>query len=240
MGEPLKTIGGQQTLNATSSQSVGGAEQLAVTVTRADIGAMLLRNVAVSIDSIGNEFHIPLRGFALRKRPYNIVMTARRSNGQTFIAQTKLWRLPEPQNSLSVSRLDSLYGGILARTGSSTWTTIFPYSFYVAGPWLRESSDNMQKLADQGYNVLHIVPAGGLGYDLSELDSWLNEADRIGLWIMLDMRWSYQVPQNIRTLVNRVHRHKNLLLWYTADEPGMLGVKQIARRIWPYNILAVS
>lgn len=80
----------------------------------------------------------------------------------------------------------------------------------------------MQKFVDLGYNVLHIVPAGGLGYELPELDAWLDEADRIGLWIMLDMRWSYQVPKNIRILVERVQRHKNLLLWYTADEPGML------------------
>ena len=79
----------------------------------------------------------------------------------------------------------------------------------------------MQKSFDFGYNVLQIVPTGGLGYDLLELDSWLDEADRIGLWIMLDIRWSYQIPENIRTLVERVHRHKDLLLWYTADEPGM-------------------
>ena len=51
----------------------------------------------------------------------------------------------------------------------------------------------MQKFVDLGYTVLHIVPAGGLGYELPELDAWLDEADRIGLWIMLDMRWSYQV-----------------------------------------------
>ena len=79
----------------------------------------------------------------------------------------------------------------------------------------------MQKFFDLGYNMLHIVPTGGLGYDLSELDNWMDEADRIGLWIMLDMRWSYRIPENIRTLVERVQRHKNLLLWYTADEPGM-------------------
>lgn len=79
----------------------------------------------------------------------------------------------------------------------------------------------MRKFADAGYNVLHIIPAGGLGYELEELDAWMDEADKVGLWIMLDMRWSYKVPNNIQILVERVQRHKNLLLWYTADEPGM-------------------
>ena len=206
--------------NLTSNVSVEATEQLKVTVTRSDIGATLLSNVAVSLNTTENEFRFSLRGFAPRKRPYDISLTATRPDGQSFKANAQLSRLPEPQTSLSVSRLDSLYGGILARSSPSKWTTIFPYSFYVSGPWLRESPNNMQKLFNNGYNVLHIVPAGGLGYELPELDAWLDEADRIGLWIMLDMRWSYQVPNNIRTLVERVQKHKNLLLWYTADEPG--------------------
>ena len=163
-------------------------------------------------------------------------MEVKRSNGQIFSASTRLSRLPNPRASSSVSRIDNLYGGILARTAPSTWTTIFPYSFYLAGPWLREDSRNLQTFSDYGYNVLHIVPAGGLGYDLAELDAWLDEADRIGLWIMLDMRWSYQVPKNVKILVERVQRHKNLLLWYTADEPGM----RIQSIIWLRGRLVLS
>lgn len=201
-----------------------------MTIFRSDTGAPLISNLLVTLNTTGSEIHFPLSEFATRQRPYDISITAKRTNGQIFKANTKLSRLPETDTSTSVSRIDSLYGGILARTRPSEWTTIFPYSFYLAGPWLRERSGNMQKFFDHGYNVLHIVPAGGLGYELSELDAWLDEADRIGLWIMLDMRWSYQVPKNIRTLVERVQRHRNLLLWYTADEPGMrieAGVQRI-------------
>ena len=200
---------------------VKATEQLSVTIRRSDIGAALLSNIAVYLDTTGTEFRFPLTGFVPKRAPYKISITAKRTNGQVFYAETILSRLPDPTSSPSVTRIDSLYGGILVKTTSSKWTTIFPYSFYVDGPWLREGSANMQKLFDFGYNVLHIVPTGGLGYDLSELDAWLEEADRIGLWIMLDMRWSYRIPENIRILVERVQRHKNLLLWYTADEPGM-------------------
>lgn len=225
VGEHLSGRLARNTTSFFAPDNIGlpieAAEQLSVTIVRSDTGDILLSNVAIALNSTGNEFRFSLREFATRRLPYDIYITAKRSNGQVSRAKTKLSRLPEPDTSASVSRIDSLYSGILARTGPSKWTTIFPYSFYMAGPWLRESSENMQKFFDYGYNVLHIVPAGGLGYELSELDAWLDEADRIGLWIMLDMRWSYQVPKNTRILVKRAQRHKNLLLWYTADEPGM-------------------
>ena len=36
--------------------------------------------------------------------------------------------------------------------------------------WLAESPKNMEVLKNYGYNVLHIVPAGELGYDFKQLD----------------------------------------------------------------------
>lgn len=225
VGEPIT---GQLAHNITSRFAsrnldlpIDAAEPLSVTLIRSDTGVAYHCKKAVAVNTTGNEFGFPLQDFIPRRLPYEISITATRSNGQVFKANTKLSRLPEPDTSIGVSRIDSLYGGILARTSPRRWTAIFPYSFYVAGPWLRENRQNMKELFDSGYNVLHIVPAGGLGYELSELDAWLDKADRIGLWIMLDMRWSYQIPANIRILVERVQRHKNLLLWYTADEPGM-------------------
>ena len=186
--------------------------------------------------SIGNELDFSFSQLPVRTRPYDILLHAENSYGSIFNARTTLRRLPEPRYSRSISRIDSLYGGISARIGPSTWTTVFPYSFYVGGPWLRESPFNMQILVDHGYNILHIVPSVGLGYDLFELDAWLEEADRIGLWIMLDMRWSYTIPKNIQILVTRVQRHRNLLLWYTADEPGKPGPKNGDRRTFALAI----
>lgn len=45
----------------------------------------------------------------------------------------------------------------------------------------------MEVLKNYGYNFLHIVPAGGLGYDFEKLDAWLDQAQTLGLWIMYDM-----------------------------------------------------
>lgn len=46
----------------------------------------------------------------------------------------------------------------------------------------------MEVLKSYGDNVLHIVLAGGLGYDFEQLDAWLDQAQNLGLWIMFDMR----------------------------------------------------
>lgn len=169
------------------------------------------------------DYEVPfsITGFIGTKKPVHISIVARTLDGQVFSASTLLRYLPHLYTPTSVSRIDHLHGKLSARMiGSSEWEDVFPYSFYVTGPWLRQDASNVQKLYDSGFNVLHIVPGGGLGYKLSELDAWLDECDRIGMWIMLDMRWSYQVPKNVEILVDRVRHHKRLLLWYTADEPG--------------------
>ena len=211
------------TVTARSAAQLGnGGPTLSATITRSDTGQKILSNVQVPFDKSSNEFHFPLTGFAPSKWPYKVTLTIVTSYGQAFEASTTLHHLPNPDSSTSVTKIDYLYGGLLARAaGSSDWESVFPYSFYVGAPWLREDPGNIQRLYDSGYNVLHVVPAGGLGYELPELDAWLNECDRIGMWIMLDMRWSYQIPKNIETLVERVKGHGRLLLWYTADEPGI-------------------
>lgn len=240
-GEPIKAGNGQLFTNGTILQTVTGTNEqntnltarsatkfgnggpiLSATIVLSDTGQKLLSNVQVPLDKANNEFQFPLTGFAPSKRPYKVTLSVVTSYGQAFEATTTLQHLPNPDTSTSVTKIDYLYGGLLARAGgTSNWESVFPYSFYVGGPWLRENAGNIQKLYNSGYNVLHIIPAGGLGYELPELDAWLNECDRIGMWIMLDMRWSYQIPKNIETLVERVKGHARLLLWYTADEPGI-------------------
>lgn len=43
--------------------------------------------------------------------------------------------------------------------------------------------------------------------------------ERLGLWLMYDMRWTYQSTSNVTAEVNHIKNRTNLLLWYTADEP---------------------
>ena len=222
-----------ETLTARSNSTVvNGPPILSATIIRSDTGQKLLSDIQVPFDKTDIEFDFPLIGFIPSKQSYKVSLNLITSVGQIFEATTVLRRLPNPESSSRVTKIDSLYGGLLARPArASQWEPVFPYSFYVGGPWLREDPNNVQKLYDSGFNVLHIVPAGGLGYELPELDAWLNECDRIGMWIMLDMRWSYQIPKNVQLLVERVKKHQRLLLWYTADEPGTYALQGAAIRL---------
>ncbi|KAL9608783.1 MAG: hypothetical protein Q9167_006389 [Letrouitia subvulpina] len=196
-----------------------GTDRLNVSVTRSDTGQIIIANVAISINSTGNEFPFDLTEFLARKGAFKITLSAKSTNGRAFIASTELRRLPNPGEGKSVTKIDNFYGGVLPRTNSPPWSPVFPYSFYLAGPGWVEDPEYLVKFKHNGFNIFHLVPGGGLGYNLTELDLRLDEAEKLGLWIMFDMRWSYQNEEWLTTLVNRVKGRKNLLLWYTGDEP---------------------
>ena len=136
-------------------------------------------------------------------------------------------RLPARTDGGSTTKIDNLYGALLiqetdaSENTTRSWKPLLPYSYYLDGSWLAQGPDNMATLKNYGYNILHIVPAGGLGYNFTQLDEWLDQAQSLGLWIMYDMRWTYQNSTLVEWQVNRLKSRPNLLLWYTADEPGM-------------------
>lgn len=180
------------------------------------------------MNSTGTLFDFHLSEFEPAFTPYNISIVAIGPGTHIYTASTQLSRLPRRKDGGSVTKIDSLYGGLLVKTTLSTnsndgaWVPLFPYSYYLDGSWLGESPKNMDVLKNYGYNVLHIVPAGGLGYDFKQLDEWLDQAQSLGLWIMYDMRWQYQNSSGVEWQINRLKARPNMLLWYTADEPGAL------------------
>ena len=175
----------------------------------------------VSINSTGTIVGFSLAIFAPSFEPYSIHLVASGATGHTYTASTQLFRLPKRNDGGSVTKIDNLFGALIVKDVDRSWKPLFPYSFYLNGNWLAENQDNMAIFKAHGYNVLHIVPAGGLGYNFTQLDEWLDEAQRLGLWLMYDMRWTYQNSSLVEWQVNLLKSRPNLLLWYTADEPGM-------------------
>ena len=194
-----------------------------------------ISHATVKVNSTGNLFNFDLSNLKARDEPYNLVMTATGLESHVYVASTQVLRLPSRDNGGGVTKIDNLYGGMLVqaatRTDDDTWTSLFPYSYYLNGQWLDESPNNMEVLKNYGYNVLHIVPGDGLGYDFAQLDAWLDQAQKLGLWIMYDMRHQFQNATAVEWQVNRLKARPNMLLWYTADEPGTLfsSVKEVSR-----------
>lgn len=195
-------------------------------VTRSDTSLRPIPHATVKVNSSGTLFDFDLNEFEPRFEPYNISVIATRQGDHVYTASTQFLRLPGRKNGGCVTAIDSLYGGLLVginiKPNQGTWTPSSLYSYYLDGNWLAEGPNNMEVLKSYGYNVLHIVPAGGLGYDFEQLDAWLDKAQTLGLWIMFDMRWQYQNVTGVEWQVNRLKARPNMLLWYTADEPGTL------------------
>ncbi|KAJ5488981.1 hypothetical protein N7539_003871 [Penicillium diatomitis] len=160
---------------------------------------------AVTVNSTSVALDFPLCDLEPRFQPWNVSLKATQGN-QVSNARTQGYRLPDRTDGGSVTKIESLHGGLVVRNSSSSpasWVPPLPYSFYVSWDgWLEKSLDNVQNFKDQGNNIIHIVPNAGLA----------NQAFNFtGLNLLLD--------KMLREQVNMLNARKSLLLWYTGDEP---------------------
>jgi len=198
-------------------------------VYRADNGGLVLQRLDVPLNSTGIEGQFPLADFPPRLEPYELVIKFTALNcGITYQSSTFIYRLPERTDGGSVVRVDNRLGGISVYTGAKDreygWKPLFPFSFYVDwNNWLAKDETRLQTFASQGYNIIHPVPRPGStpwgDGGFAQFDKFLDQAERLGLHVMYDMRWSYRNESLVRTQVERYSKRKSILTWYTADEP---------------------
>lgn len=198
------------------------SQVLHVDISLANNKTDLVSSAVIPVNTTSNEVSFSLAHISAQFDPYDIILRAVSPDGnKSYTARTQVYRLPNRTDSGSVVRLDSLYGGLLVKNEQTEWQSILPYSFYVSwGGWLENSIDNVQYFKDQGYNIVHIVPGGGqTPFNFTELNLFLDKCDEIGLWLMYDMRWTYQNATAVEEQVNMLKSRKSMLLWYTGDEP---------------------
>ena len=198
---------------------------LYIDIVVAETGLALVSGSNVTVNSTANEIQFSLANVTASVKPYTITIQGTSQDGnQTYQAETQLYKLPARDDTGSVVRIDSLYGGLMAlQPGDTSWTPVLPYSFYVSWDgWLEKSIDNVNTFKDQGYNIIHIVPNAGLpnaAFNFTELNEFMDRMDEVGLWVMFDMRWTYLNLTSVEYQVNILKNRKSLLLWYTGDEP---------------------
>ena len=149
---------------------------------------------------------------------YAIAVTATGPNGQTYTAQTSLQRLPSRTDGGSVVKIDNLYGGLMVQEkGSKGWTPLFPFSFYFGSGLLEpDTTAVLTEWVNMGYNILHIIPP----YDYDDYQKYAQEAEKLGLWLMYDMRHTFNNHDELVKQIELFKGFSNMLLWYTSDEPG--------------------
>ncbi|KAF7315067.1 hypothetical protein MIND_00020900 [Mycena indigotica] len=142
---------------------------------------------------------------------------------QTFSATSLLTYLPDPPPNIgSVVKFDARTGAILARPlngpSAAAFEPVFPIGFYTGfGNYLQTNyTTALPELKAQGFTVVHPIPSFD---NITLLNQVLDLMEKEGLWLMYDMRGTYMNDTSVTEQVNRIKTRKNLLLWYTADEP---------------------
>ncbi|KAJ5719430.1 hypothetical protein N7493_007885 [Penicillium malachiteum] len=218
-GDPLGS-------ESTTGSGSHGTQDLQISISVE--GSQLSVQDTVPINSTSVEVEFSLHDIPARFEAYNVTLKATHSGSKhVYTATTSLYNLPQRTDGGSMTKVDSLYGGLLVQSGSTStstsWSSLLPYSYYVSWDgWLELSLDNVQKFKDDGYNIIHLVPNDGLAnqaFNFTELSFFLDKMDEIGLWLMYDMRWTYKNLTAVREQVELLKDRKSLLLWYTGDEP---------------------
>ncbi|KAJ7099547.1 hypothetical protein B0H15DRAFT_820678 [Mycena belliarum] len=196
-----------------------GAGTLDVTVS---VNGKKLASGAVPLNATKHALPFSLSSLKAQKAAYTITCSAT-SGKQKFNATSLLTYLPDPPADIgSVTKFDARTGALLARPlgGSKTaaFEPVFPVGFYTGfGNYLQTNfSTALPELKSQGFTVVHPIPAFP---NITALDEVLDKMEEVGLFLMYDMRGTYMNDTSVTEQVNHIKSRKNLLLWYTADEP---------------------
>ncbi|KAI5481324.1 hypothetical protein MNV49_004946 [Pseudohyphozyma bogoriensis] len=226
-------------------------EDLAVRVVVGSPGAeaQVEAVVTVAAGAQGVEVELNLSALRPRAQPYTLSCTATSPSGQTYQAPpAQLRYLPPNSGGGTTVRMDGKSGGILVPKEGGGWEPFFPVGFYgkFTG-YLDEDLSVVDDLVAKGVNILHPVPTFD---NATALELLLDRMEELGIWLMYDMRWvrlrstfsierqklillvqSYMDADAVEKQVNAVKNRKNLLLWYTSDEPDGPGDPLNATRI---------
>ncbi|KAL0781925.1 hypothetical protein CaCOL14_003260 [Colletotrichum acutatum] len=213
VGSPLPVGYGSNYTNSTS-------KPLTVEIL---FGEDVLATEEVALGSRDNEVALPLDSLTPRMEAYNITIRTKLDSSHVYEGWTEFPYLPYPEDYGSVSRIDNLYGGLLAQRGKDgDWDLIFAYTYYTQWTlYWNDSVDTLNEFAAMGYNVIHIVPTGSLGeipFPWDEFEPYLQRADELGLYLRYDVLWTWPNLTNMVDQVTRLRTHPSILLWYQSDE----------------------
>jgi hypothetical protein len=159
---PVSYLNGHDFVNTTFNKQdnfTSPFSTLFIDVSVADSGLDLISGQNITINTSNNELGFSLSSLTARLEPYEVVITGASGDGaQFYTATTQLYFIPARTDGGSVTKIDNLYGGLLVQnylSNSTSWTALFPYTFYVSWDgWLELSTDSEFKLV---IVILHLL-----------------------------------------------------------------------------------
>lgn len=159
------------------------------------------------------EVVLPLKHFEPSQQPYALQCSI---HSTEVPVSTELFYLPPNPYDGSVVKTDYKRSALLVRSHDE-WKPFIGFGFYTAfDNYLAKNLSILDDFVDRGYNLVHPVPTFG---NVTALNLVLDRMEELGLWLVYDMRWSYKNLTQIAEEVDAIKKRKNLLAWYTADEP---------------------
>ncbi|KAJ4491090.1 hypothetical protein C8R41DRAFT_379936 [Lentinula lateritia] len=185
------------------------------------VNGKILTSSSVSLNASKHALPFSLSTLTPQTDAFSLTCIGTLSTGQQLLASSLLTYLPgKPPGIGGVTKMDMRSGALLAKppTGEDgPYQYVFPIGFYTQyGSYLASNLSIPGILKEQGFTVVHPVP----DFDnITVLDQVLDKMQEVGLWLMYDMRNTYQNSTSVTEQVNHIKSRPNLLLWYTADEP---------------------
>jgi hypothetical protein len=203
---------------ATAFTQSSSLSTLEVTV---HIDGKQIASGSVPVNASKHALPFSLSSLEPRTGAYSLTCTASLGEGEQVVGSSLLTYLPaKPDDIGGVTKMDMRSGTLLAKppTGEDgPYERIFPIGFYTNfGGYLDSNFTIESTLKGQGFTVVHPVPTFD---NTSELNRVLDLMQENGLWLIYDMRLTYQNDTSVTEQVNQIKSRPNLLLWYSADEP---------------------
>ncbi|THH04216.1 hypothetical protein EW145_g5685 [Phellinidium pouzarii] len=181
------------------------------------VGGHMLTSGLVPLNASKHELNFSLAGLEPQTAPFDVACTAQATDGETFHAGATLQKLPAPTGNGSVTKMDLRTGAMLVQDATGEWDSVFPLGFYTTfDGYLATNLSILDDLKNRGFTIVHPVPPFD---NLTALNEILDHMEEIGLYLMYDMRFTYMNSTSVTEQVNMIKGRKNLLLWYTGDEP---------------------
>ncbi|KAG9089774.1 hypothetical protein FRC06_001395 [Ceratobasidium sp. 370] len=167
--------------------------------------------LSIGTDNQTPAFDFVKVGITPQRDAYNLTCSATSTkSGKVFHNSGSVQYLPSvPRGVGGVVQMDGRTGGLVTGQGKER-AVILPFGFYTSfGGYLEKNVTVLDEIKEEGFNMVHPVPTFD---NATALELVLDRMEELGLW-------SYKNLTAVRAEVEAVKKRKNLLAWYTADEP---------------------
>ncbi|PLW09508.1 hypothetical protein PCANC_24192 [Puccinia coronata f. sp. avenae] len=208
----------------------------------------------VAINTLGNQFQFPLTTVGKPSLDSYQILCQAYSNDEYITEKSVPFEyLPDlAHKGIGESvRVNSESGTIMVTNDKGALQTLIPFGFAV--DYSRNYSASqltalITTLKDLNVNTVQLILGTQGSTDVAQLNRFLNDLGKAGIWIQYDMRRIYWNQALVTSHINLARQHSNVLLYHTAMEPDghameagdICEASQAVRQNDPYHPVSIT